>query len=219
MPDYDIAIIDFEVGNLLSVKRAFEKFDAKTIVTSDIKSIEKAKKIVLPGVGAFGNAMETLKKLDLISIIKDLNQNHVPILGICLGMQLLFNQSFEFGDNQGLGILSGIVKKIPNKNLMNETIKIPHIGWNELEFAENNSNFRNSIFKEIQNGDAMYFVHSYMVIPASEAINVAYCDLGGHKIPAIVERENVIGCQFHPEKSGNLGLSIIKNFIEQEFPS
>jgi glutamine amidotransferase len=194
-----IAIIDYGAGNLFSVKNAFDYIGEKSFITNNISEIQKADSIVLPGVGAFPNAMEMLCKVNLLDTLK--NQAKVkPFLGICLGMQMLFEKGYEFEDTNGLGLINGEIKKIESGNL-----KIPHIGWNELEI-----NRKSVLLEGINQNDCVYFVHSFCAYTDDENVS-AYCDYG-MKIPALVENGNVFGAQFHPEKSGEVGLRILKNF-------
>ncbi|MBS5367960.1 MAG: imidazole glycerol phosphate synthase subunit HisH [Longibaculum muris] len=197
-----VVIIDYNIGNLKSVQNAFERIGVKTIVSRDHDVISQADGIVLPGVGTFPVAMENLKKYDLIDILKERKAAGVPILGICLGMQILFEQGQEVKLTKGLGFLKGEVK------LMQVNAKIPHMGWNELCFAK-----KHPLLKNIKEKDYVYFVHSYMAYPCEKEL-VAYCEYGDSKITAIVAKDNVMGCQFHPEKSGEVGKQILLAFKE-----
>ena len=189
-----VVIIDYNVGNLKSVQNAFERIGVETIVSRDHAVIRQAKGIVLPGVGTFPVAMDNLKRFDLMTILKERKDAGIPILGICLGMQILFEK--------GLGFLDGEIR------LMEVDDKIPHMGWNELCFHQDHP-----LIQNIKEKDFVYFVHSYMAyVPSQELI--AYCEYGGEKITAIVAKENVMGCQFHPEKSGEVGKKILLAFKE-----
>lgn len=207
-----VAIVDYGVGNLLSVQRALEFFGVQSVVTSDFESIISAKQVILPGVGAFGNAMEVLNSLGLVDILRQVIDNNTPFLGICLGMQLLFEESEEFGWHKGLGFLEGRVIGLPDKTKEAEILKIPHIGWNELNKPAG-VNWTSTLLEHTQQGDAVYFVHSFMAVPKEKSTVLAYTSYGGQAIPAVVQKGNVVGCQFHPEKSGAVGLEILKNFI------
>jgi glutamine amidotransferase len=197
-----IVIIDYNVGNLQSVEGAFKRLGLETIVSREHDVIKKAKAIVLPGVGTFPTAMENLKKYELISILKERKEANVPILGICLGMQILFEKGYEVEETDGLGFLSG------NIHYMETNEKIPHMGWNQLHLLQ--SHPLTSYLKE---DDEVYFVHSFKANCPSEEI-VADSDYGNLRIPAIVYKDNVMGCQFHPEKSGTIGRYILQAFKE-----
>ncbi len=199
-----IAIIDYDAGNLKSVEKALVALGETPIVTRDREEILRADKAILPGVGSFGDAMEHLHRFGLVEVIKDFVASGKPFLGICLGLQLLFDRSDETPGVEGLGILSGEILKIPDC----EGLKIPHMGWNSLEITPNAK-----LFNGISNGAYVYFVHSYYLKakdPAIVAATTNYSTL----IHASVEKDNVFACQFHPEKSSEVGLHILKNFIE-----
>lgn len=197
-----VVIIDYNVGNLKSVQNAFLRIGVETIVSRDHQVIKEADGIVLPGVGTFPVAMENLEKYQLVDILKERKEAGVPILGICLGMQILFEKGLEIKETKGLGFLKGEVK------LMQVDDKIPHMGWNELCFWQNHP-----LLQNIKEKDFVYFVHSFMAyVPDDELI--AYCEYGGQKVTAMVAKENVMGCQFHPEKSGEVGKQILLAFKE-----
>ena len=199
-----IAIIDFNAGNLKSVEKALHLLGEETVITRSFQEIEAADKVILPGVGAFSDAMEQLKKYELDKVIREVAAQGKPFLGICLGLQLLFEGSDESQGVEGLHILDGQVLRIPDA----PGLKIPHIGWNSLELANDGR-----IFQGIENGAYVYFVHSYYLKAANEQIVKATTEYSTH-IHASVEQGNVFACQFHPEKSGAVGLSILKNFAE-----
>ena len=199
-----IAIIDYNAGNLKSVEKALHLLGEETVITRSFQEIEAADKVILPGVGAFGDAMEQLKKDELDKVIREVAAQGKPFLGICLGLQLLFEGSDESQGVEGLHILDGQVFRIPDA----PGLKIPHIGWNSLELANDGR-----IFQGIENGAYVYFVHSYYLKAANEQIVKATTEYSTH-IHASVEQGNVFACQFHPEKSGAVGLSILKNFAE-----
>ena len=209
-----IVIVDYGMGNILSVQRAFEKYCSNVFLSSDKDEILSADKLVLPGVGAFGKAMEELDKRSLIKVIQTFVKLNKPLLGICLGMQLLFDEGYEFGQFKGLGIISGSVISIINAENKKQNLKVPHIGWSNIYINKNENenmlNFKNLIHKN----DYFYFVHSYMGVPKSEKHLLAYLYYANEKIPAIVGKNMVLGCQFHPEKSGKTGLKLIRNFCE-----
>ena len=212
MNQVDVAIIDYGVGNLLSVQRGFEHCGAKVILTSCPKEILSAKRVVLPGVGAFGSGMKALDVLQLIPVIKEVAERGIPLLGICLGMQLLLDHSEEFGLTHGLGLISGKVTAIPDFSERRERLKIPHIGWNELVPAKQ-IGWQGTILSTNHSDDAMYFVHSFMATPSDNSHRLADCVYGGHHIAAVIHRDNIMGCQFHPEKSGEKGLKVLRQFL------
>ena len=208
----EVTIIDYGVGNLLSVKRGFEHCGAKVVLTSDASLILASQRVVLPGVGAFPNAMDELQKLNLVSAIKELAILGTPLLAICLGMQLLMDESEEFGLTPGLGLISGRVVPVPDKTAEGASQKIPHIGWNSLYDSSENSNWAGTLLQDNELGDSAYFVHSYMAQPASPINQVAHALYGGHRISAVISKNRITGCQFHPEKSGEVGLKILRKF-------
>ena len=197
-----IAIIDYDAGNIKSVEKAFQFLGEETVLSRDRDIILSADKVVLPGVGAFGDAMAKLKDYNLVNTIYDVVDKKTPFLGICLGLQLLFESSDESEGVPGLGILHGKISKIPDK----AGFKIPHIGWNSLELADNGR-----LFEGIDNQSYVYFVHSYYLQAKEQEIVKATTEYVAH-IHASVEKDNVFACQFHPEKSGNVGLKILDNF-------
>lgn len=200
------AIIDYGAGNLMSVKKALDYIGAKSIVTSDPAEIAAAESVILPGVGAFGDAMDSMRKRGLDSAVKAAALSGKPFLGICLGLQLLFETSDETPGAQGLSLLKGKISEIPKTN----GLKVPHIGWNSIEIRENSR-----LFSGIPNGSYFYFVHSYYLNGADES-DVAATTEYGVKIECAVERGNLFATQFHPEKSGAVGLQVLKNFIAAE---
>ena len=197
-----IAIVDYGVGNLSSIDNALKKLGFESVITADPNEIERAQGVILPGVGAFKDAMESLRQMELDKFIIELADKGKPILGICLGMQVLYEKSYEDGAWEGLGILKGDVVKFES-----DTLKIPHMGWNNLII-----NKQDGIVKYIRAGEYVYFVHSYYASPGEDHV-VAYCDYGV-EFPAMVAKGNVYGIQFHPEKSGKTGLNILKAFGE-----
>jgi glutamine amidotransferase len=211
----EVAVIDYGVGNLLSVSRALEHCGAKVAVTSDPKSLLSAGRVVLPGVGAFADGMAALSANGLDSVVRQIAAKGTPLLGICLGMQMLFDVSEEFGATTGLGLIPGRVEAIPVTTSTGEIQKVPHIGWNELVLPNQNETWRGGLLNDISPGEAVYFVHSFMAVPASTSDRLADCIYGGIQISAVVQRDNVVGCQFHPEKSGLVGLTVLRGFIAQ----
>ena len=209
----EVAVIDYGVGNMLSVQRGLEHCGAKVILTADPKRILAAKRVVLPGVGAFANAMQTLEGLGLVAVIREIARCQIPLLGICLGMQLLLEESEEFGVTAGLGLISGRVLPMPDLTLSGATQKIPHIGWSALQPSGASERWRDTLLQDNRAGDAAYFVHSFMAVPSDSVNRVADCVYGGHLIPAVIGRDQITGCQFHPEKSGEVGIKVLQRFI------
>ena len=202
-----IAIIDYGVGNLFSVCASLKKIGAEAIVTSKKEVIERADKIILPGVGAFADAIAKLKKTGLDEVIKAEAKKGKYIMGICLGMQMLFEKSYEYGEHKGLGLLKGSV--VPMQGVIDSSLQIPHIGYNSLIFKKNHP-----LLKYIKEGDFVYFVHSYYAVDCEDSL-IAYSEYD-KDITAIVGKDNIMGCQFHPEKSGEVGLNILRAFCEME---
>lgn len=203
-----IAIVDYGVGNLFSLSQSLAYVGADVCVTGDREKIKRAEKIILPGVGAFGDAIKKLRAACLDEVLVSEAKKGKPILGICLGMQLLFDKSFEYGEHTGLGLIKGEIRPIADK--IEKNLKVPHIGWNSLEFTEKKS----ELFKYIHDGDFVYFVHSYYAADCEESV-IANAEYGA-KLTAAVQNGNVYGCQFHPEKSGKTGLAILRAFCEKE---
>ena len=211
----EVIVIDYDVGNLLSVQRGLEHCGAKVTLTADPSQILAAKRVVLPGVGAFGNAMQALERLGLVTVIRELSTLQTPLLGICLGMQLLLEESEEFGRTTGLGLIPGRVIPVPAQTLSGQAQKFPHIGWSALQPVGPSGNWDGTLLQDNSNRDSAYFVHSYMAVPSNQAHKIAECAYGGHSIPAVIGRDRIMGCQFHPEKSGEVGLKILRRFIWQ----
>ena len=201
-----VAIIDYGVGNLFSLKSSLLAIGAESVVTSDPEVLRKADRLLLPGVGAFGDAIEKLRATGLDKVIIDEAKGGKAILGICLGMQLLFEKSYEYGEHKGLGLIKGSIK--PIAEVIDKNLKIPHIGWNALTLRGNSP-----IFKYIKDGDCVYFVHSYYATDCDSSV-IATSEYSA-QITAAVQNGNVFGCQFHPEKSGEVGLNILCAFVEK----
>ncbi len=199
-----IAILDYDAGNIRSVEKAFQYLGEETVLSRDRDEILSADKVVLPGVGAFGDAMNKLKDYNLVNTIYDVVDKKIPFLGICLGLQLLFESSDETPGVSGLGILPGNILRIPDK----PGYKIPHIGWNSLELTNNGR-----LFEGVAENAYVYFVHSYYLKAEDEKMVKASTEYVTH-IHASVEKDNVFACQFHPEKSGDVGLKILSNFAK-----
>ncbi len=202
-----IAIIDYGVGNLFSLSSSFKAIGYDTVVTGDKELIKRADKLILPGVGAFEDAIKKLRDSKLDEVIFEAVDAKKPLMGICLGMQMLFERSYEYGKHEGLGLLQGEV--IPMEGKLPPQLKIPHIGWNRLNIKRSSQ-----LFKNIEDGDFVYFVHSFYAEGCEDSL-VATTDYG-REMTAAVARDNVFGCQFHPEKSGEVGLKILKAFCEME---
>ena len=200
-----IAVVDYGVGNLFSLMSSLAAIGVETVVTGDAEVIRAADKILLPGVGAFEDAAKKLRGNGLAEVICAEAKAGKPLLGICLGMQLLFEKSYEFGEFEGLGLIRGAVR--PIADVIPPDLKIPHIGWNELHFQK-----ENELFRYIKDGDHVYFVHSFYAANCEESV-IATSEYGA-ELTAAVASGNIYGCQFHPEKSGAVGLSILKAFAE-----
>ena len=199
-----VAIIDYDAGNIKSVEKAIQFLGEKAVITRDADQILSASHVILPGVGAFGDAMEKLQNYGLISVIHEVVKRQIPFLGICLGLQLFFERSEETPGVEGLGILKGEIKRIP----AGEDLKIPHIGWNSLKFPN-----KGRLYEGMKEDSYVYFVHSYYLEAKEPEIVVAETEYGT-KIHASVEKDNVFACQFHPEKSSSVGLKILENFLK-----
>ena len=202
-----LVIVDYGVGNLFSLKSSFKAIGVEAIVSGDEKVIRSADKIVLPGVGAFGDASDKLFNTGLAQVVIDEAKKGKPLLGICLGMQLLLERGFEYGEHKGLGLIKGSIR--PISDVIPKDYKIPHIGWNALTIID----AKNPLFKYVKDGDFVYFVHSFY---GAECDSVVATSDYGAPLTAVVAKNNVYGCQFHPEKSGEVGLNILKAFRELE---
>ncbi len=200
-----LAIVDYGVGNLFSLCSSLKFIGVDAVITSDPEALEKSSHIILPGVGAFGDAVAALKKSGLDRAVVQAAESGKPLMGICLGMQLLFDKSYEYGEHEGLGLISGEV--VPMSGRMPKELKIPHIGWNELEIKS-----EHPLLKYTKSGDFVYFVHSFFV--EGENKNAVATTDYGRSVTATAANKNVCGCQFHPEKSGETGLKILKAFSE-----
>ena len=202
-----VAIIDYGVGNLFSLCSSLKKIGVEAVVTSDPEVIRNADKLILPGVGAFANAVQKLRDSGLDVLIKEQAAAGKELMGICLGMQMLFEKSYEFGEHEGLGLLRGSV--IPMEGTIPADLKIPHIGWNALHFCK-----ENKLLRYIKDGDCVYFVHSFYAVDCADSV-IATAEYG-KELTAAVQKGNIMGCQFHPEKSGEVGLNILRAFCERE---
>jgi glutamine amidotransferase len=201
-----LAVVDYGVGNLFSLQCSLKKIGAEAVVTDDVNIIKSADRIILPGVGAFGDAVKKLRKSGLFEVVIEEAQKGKPLMGICLGMQMLFEKSYEYGEYEGLGLIEGEI--IPLKGEIPQELDIPHMGWNALKF----NNGKSEIFKYINEGDCVYFVHSFFGVGCENSL-IATAEYG-IPVTAAVGKGNIYGCQFHPEKSGETGLKILKAFCE-----
>lgn len=203
-----LAIVDYGVGNLFSLKSSLAAIGVDAVVTGDESVLEQAERIILPGVGAFGDAAEKLRQTGLERVVKEQAARGKPLLGICLGMQLLFEKSYEYGEHEGLGLIPGQIR--PIADVIPAELKIPHIGWNALKFSDPAS----PLFRYIKDDDCVYFVHSFYATGCDDFV-IATAEYGA-ELTAAVAKDNVYGCQFHPEKSGSVGLEILRAFCETE---
>ena len=204
---------DYGVGNLLSVQRALEECGATVKMGQTAEDIQRADRLVIPGVGAFGDCVDELHKRSLWGSLKEELSSGRPVLGICVGMQMLMEESSEFGLHSGFGLIPGKVESIPDTDTNGNRHKIPHIGWNGLQPAPSGASWANSILENTDPGAKAYFVHSFAAVPMNNEDRLAVCDYGGREICVAVKRGNVTGTQFHPEKSGQVGLKILEEFI------
>jgi glutamine amidotransferase len=212
--DRKVAIVDYNLGNLFSVFQACTSLGYDTTITNKKDDVINADYLILPGVGAFGDAINTLRQLDLVEPMKDFIASGKPFLGVCLGLQLLFTESEEFGRHKGLNIIEGVVKKFPTRNEQNNILKVPQIQWNQI-FWTDQKRWENSPLENCRNGDFMYFVHSYYVAPSSEQTIASITEYGGITYCSSIISNNIFACQFHPEKSGQHGLDIYKSFFSK----
>jgi imidazole glycerol-phosphate synthase subunit HisH len=209
----EVAVVDYGLGNLLSVRRALEHCGATVAVTSDPDIILSASRVILPGVGAFADGMAELRSQGLDTIVREVVTQGSFLLGICLGMQMLLDESEEFGVNEGLRLIPGRVVPIPAITLAGHSQKIPHIGWNSLVRSNDLKNWGGSLLQDIHPGESVYFVHSFMANPTNSFHCLADCVYGERTVSAVIQKDNVFGCQFHPEKSGEVGLKVLQSFL------
>lgn len=220
MSQPDVVIIDYGVGNLFNVQRAFKHWDVDSIISRDPEVIQTAKKLLLPGVGAFEAGMQYLRDYALVEIIREYAASGRPLLGICLGMQLLMSQSDENGLHDGLDLVRGRVVRFQASTEGMDRFKIPQIGWNALKRpsgmgsdATSGDRWRDTVLDSLGDEPYVYFIHSYFVVPDDSSVVVAVTDYGKDKFCSVLKKDNLTGCQFHPERSGEMGLKILKNFI------
>jgi len=209
-----VTIVDYGIGNIFSVTRAFEHCGAEVLLTDKPQDVLAASSLVLPGVGAFSNGMNGLHVRGLIEPLREYAASGRPLLGICLGMQMLFTESTEFGEHRGLNIIGGRIVPIEPKGAGGEPLKVPHIGWSQLMRTPDGPEWGSSILKHLNEEEDCYFVHSFTAVPDDEHHRLADTYYGSSRVSAAVAKGNVYGCQFHPEKSGVTGLKIIEGFLE-----
>jgi imidazole glycerol-phosphate synthase subunit HisH len=210
-----VTVVDYGSGNLFSVTRALEHCGGEPVAAHDAAAIEAAERLVLPGVGAFADGMQGLHERGLVEAIQRFAASGRPLLGICLGMQMLATVSEEFGSHHGLGIIPGRVLPVPAHDVDGTPQRIPHIGWTSLRVPRSGTDWQGSMLKETPAGTEVYLVHSFAVVPDNEADRLADCDYGGHRLCAALRRGNVFGAQFHPEKSGPAGLAMLSTFLRR----
>lgn len=209
-----MTIVDYGMCNLLNVARAFEHCGARVTVAANQNAIKTAERIVVPGVGAFSDSIKEVVDRGFNDEIRDFALTGKPMLGICVGMQMLFDASEEFGEHAGLGILPGRVKALPSLTLNNNMLRVPHIGWSHLVEPESGRDWRRTLLDPLVGSQpALYFVHSFSAVPSEPLDRLADCIYGGHRICAAVQRDNVMATQFHPERSGEIGLTLIRRFM------
>lgn len=207
-------IVDYGMGNLFSIDRAIRYVGGEAVISGEPGIIASAERIILPGVGAFGEAMKVLEQKNITEAIRDFVSRGRPLLGICLGMQLLMNESTEFGNFRGIGLVKGKVIRFDDPELGKEPFKIPHIGWNRLDQPPGiESPWENTLMEELPHGTCLYFVHSYYAVPENPSTVLAETSYGNNVFCSVVRKDNVIGFQAHPERSGEAGLNIFKNFL------
>lgn len=207
-----VTVVDYGIGNLFSVARALEKCGAQVTLSDQPDEIARAERLVLPGVGAFSLGMQGLRERDLVEPVRAFARSGRPLLGICLGMQMLFTSSIEFGEHDGLGLIDGLIVPIDPRDDAGQPLKVPHIGWTPLVQPPAHTTWDRSVLSGLTPGAHAYFVHSFTASPTHEADRLADAHYGSARISAAVQRDNIFGCQFHPEKSGQFGLAIIQNF-------
>ncbi len=207
-----VTIIDLDIGNIFSLQSALKFCGAETHITSKISEIEDSNNIILPGDGSFPYCMKKIREKKLFNFLKNINKTKKNFLGVCVGMQLLFQRSFEHGETEGLSIFKGNVKKIPNYDDNKIKIEIPNIGWCPLIIKK--SNKENFLLNKIENFSNVYFIHSYRVELENYKIESAFTEYYGNKITSVIQEKNISACQFHPEKSGEVGIKILKNFLK-----
>jgi len=209
-----VTVVDYGMGNLFSVCRAVERCGGEPHLSSDPGEVARADRVILPGVGAFGDAMAELDRRELVAPLREVAAAGRPLLGICLGMQMMLDSSEEFGRHAGLGLIPGQVKAIPATTADGSPHKVPQVGWNALVLPEGRDTWQGTALQDVTGGQSTYFVHSFAAEPERAEHRLADCLYGGHRIGAAIADGPVIGCQFHPEKSGPVGLTILRRFLE-----
>jgi imidazole glycerol-phosphate synthase subunit HisH len=211
-----IAIVDYDMGNLFSVKHACEHFGIDAFITASRNEISAAQAVILPGVGAFGDAIDSLKRLDLFTFLVDVALSSKPFIGICLGMQLLMEKSYEFGNHDGLGLIKGSVVQFKRSADNDKSFKVPQVGWNRIFETKKRSDhpWKTTFLKGLNDGDFMYFVHSFYVTPAEPDMILSKTNYGNIEFCSSLQCNNIFACQFHPERSGVNGLKIYKNISD-----
>ncbi len=208
-----VTVVDYGMGNLFSVGRALEHCGAEVHAARTAKAVAQAERLLLPGVGAFADGMRELSRFGMVEPIREFAASGKPLLGICLGMQMLLDESDEFGTTTGLGLIPGRVVSVPSATADGHPQKIPHVGWNALVLPHGRESWEGTLLQEVEPGEAVYFVHSFMASPTDPRHRIADCVYGGMPVSAAIGRENVQGCQFHPEKSGEVGLKVLRRFL------
>jgi len=211
-----VAIVDYGMGNLFSVRHACEQAGLDAAITTVKSEVLAADAVILPGVGAFGDAMETLRRLDLIDAIHHVVASSKPLVGICLGMQMLMSESYEFGRHEGLGIIPGTVMRFDHPRGPRGELKVPHVCWNRLNRADRNpTRWEDTLLKGLPDGSYMYFVHSYHVVPEDDGVVVATTGYGHIEFCSVLQHKNIFACQCHPERSGEVGLQVYENLAKR----
>ena len=216
MTNKSVTVIDLGIGNLFSIKSALEYCDFQVTVTFDQKIIEDSSLLVLPGDGAFNYAMSQVKKRGLFEVLKNINHSKKKLLGICVGMQILFDYGLEFEKTEGLGLIPGNVIPLPSSSVSGKKLTIPRIGWNPLLFSSYSNSWQGTLLENNSQLDEVYFIHSFMANPLNNYNRLADYIYGNHRITAVVEKKGITGCQFHPEKSGKIGLKMLKKFLNMD---
>jgi len=206
-----VTLVDYGIGNLFSVRRAFETQGATVKVTQNPEEVYNAEALVFPGVGAFKQGIDALNARGLFGAVREYCTRGRPFFGLCVGMQIMFTEGHEFETSQGLGLIKGTVDRIPSKDTDNRDLKVPHIGWNQLKA---NRSWQGTCLNDTPENSFVYFVHSFAAYPDNPDDVLAYTEYGGNKITAVVARDHLMGCQFHPERSGAVGLRLISTFLE-----
>jgi len=208
MPEPTVVIVDYALGNLYSIHHACTRAGLAPVITSDRTQILQADAVLLPGMGAFGDAMRTLRQLDLVEVLRDVAASGRPLIGICLGIQLLLSESHEFGTHRGLDIIAGSVVRLDKPRVGDKMLKVPQIGWNQINPARP---WKATLLDGVPAGEYMYFVHSYVPCPDDDGVVLSYTDYGGVKFCSCIQKDNIFACLFHPERSAKMGLKIYQN--------